>query len=39
MGQSSDVNEGECFKPMLVEDGFLFSTQVRDDGLICNYSD
>ena len=39
MGQSSDVNEGERFKPILVEDGFLFSAQVRDDGLICNYSD
>ena len=39
MGQSSDVNEGERFKPILVEDGFLFSAQVRDDSLICNYSD
>ena len=39
MGQSSDVNEGERFKPILIEDGFLFSAQVRDDGLICNYSD
>ena len=39
MGQSSNVNEGERFKPILVEDGFLFSAQVRDDGLICNYSD
>ena len=39
MGQSSNVTEGENFKPILVEYGFLFSTQVRDDGLICNYSD
>ena len=33
------MNEGERFKPILVKDGFLFSAQVRDDGLICNYSD
>ena len=39
LGQSSDVNKGARFKPISVEDGFLFSAAIRDDGVIYNYSD
>ena len=38
LGQNCDIVGGERFKPVSVEDGFLFSAKV-EGGVVCNMSD
>ena len=39
LGPSCDTNDGVRFKPIAIEEGFLFSAEIMDDGLMQNYSD